>query len=78
MRKIAILRTGIVLGAGGGALDKMVLPFKAGLGGTLGSGRQIMPWIHLDDMVQIIVSALNDARYEGVFNASALALKTPS
>ena len=69
--RVAILRTGIVLGAGGGALDKMVLPFKAGLGGTLGSGRQIMPWIHLDDMVQIIVSALNDARYEGVFNASA-------
>ena len=69
--RVVLLRTGIVLGRGGGALDKMLLPFKAGLGGTLGSGRQIMPWSHIDDMVQIIVSALDDARYEGVFNASA-------
>jgi hypothetical protein len=69
--RVVLLRTGIVLGQGGGALDKMLLPFKAGLGGPIGTGRQVMPWIHLDDMVQIIVTALQDTAYSGVFNASA-------
>ncbi|MGB0591084.1 MAG: TIGR01777 family oxidoreductase [Myxococcota bacterium] len=69
--RVVILRTGIVLGKGGGALDKMLLPFKAGLGGPIGTGRQMMPWIHLDDMVQIIVTAIEDEAYRGVFNASA-------
>jgi uncharacterized protein (TIGR01777 family) len=69
--RVVILRTGIVLGKGGGALDQMLRPFKAGLGGPVGSGRQMMPWIHLDDMVQIVVTALEDDRYRGVFNASA-------
>jgi uncharacterized protein (TIGR01777 family) len=69
--RVVILRTGVVLGLGGGALDTMLLPFKAGLGGPIGAGRQMMPWIHLDDMVQVIVTALEDERYRGAFNASA-------
>jgi len=69
--RVVLLRTGIVLGQEGGALEKMLLPFKAGVGGPIGSGKQFMPWIHIDDMVGIIVKALEDASYEGVFNASA-------
>ncbi len=46
--RVICLRTGIVLGPDGGALQKMMLPFKLGLGGPLGNGRQWMPWIHVD------------------------------
>ena len=68
--RVVLLRTGIVLGQGGGALDKMLLPFKAGVGGPIGSGRQMMPWIHLDDMIAIITTAIEDPRYEGPINAT--------
>lgn len=56
--RVALLRTGIVLGPGGGALAKMLPPFKLGLGGPLGSGRQWMSWISLDDEVGLIIHAL--------------------
>jgi uncharacterized protein (TIGR01777 family) len=52
------LRIGIVLGPGGGALAKMVTPFRLGLGGRLGSGRQWMSWIHRDDLVDLILHAV--------------------
>jgi len=58
--RVAHLRTGIVLAAGGGALKKMLTPFKLGLGGKLGSGRQWMSWIALDDEVGAIVHLLGD------------------
>lgn len=67
--RVAILRIGIVLGAGGGALEKMVPVFRAGLGGPLGLGRQFMPWIHIEDLVEMFAAALTDARWSGVFNA---------
>ena len=63
------LRIGVVLERGGGALSKMLPPFRLGLGGPFGSGKQIVPWIHLDDLVHIIVSALEDTRYQGIYNA---------
>ncbi len=66
-RKV-ILRFGVVLGKGGGALSKMLPIFKLGLGGKLGEGSQYMSWIHIDDLVDIIISALNDESYRGVFN----------
>lgn len=64
-------RIGIVLGSGGGALSKMLLPFKLGLGGRLGDGRQWMPWIHLDDLVGLILYAINTPGLHGAMNAVA-------
>ena len=69
--RVACLRIGIVLGADGGALSQMLPPFRLGLGGPMGAGRQFMSWIHLDDMVELVVSALEDERYRGAFDATA-------
>ena len=69
--RLMIVRTGVVLGADGGALKKMVLPFKLGLGATLGSGDQYMPWIHVDDWVSMIGWLIDADRAMGAFNASA-------
>src|SRR5579862_977352 len=52
--RVARLRIGTVLGRGGGALAKMLLPFKHGLGGPIGGGRQWMSWIHIDDLTSLI------------------------
>ncbi|HIK29506.1 MAG: TIGR01777 family oxidoreductase [Oscillatoriaceae bacterium SKW80] len=68
--RLVILRTGIVLG-NGGALAKMLLPFKLFVGGPLGSGRQWFSWIHRDDMVALILKALKDPAMTGIFNATA-------
>ncbi|HEV7225776.1 MAG TPA: TIGR01777 family oxidoreductase [Pirellulales bacterium] len=64
-------RIGIVLGAGGGALGKMLLPFKLGLGGRLASGKQWMPWIHRDDLVGLFLHAASHHDLRGPMNAVA-------
>lgn len=64
-------RIGIVLGADGGALAKMLLPFKLGLGGRLASGNQWMPWIHVDDLVGLLVHAVRHDQIDGPLNAVA-------
>lgn len=69
--RLVIVRTGIVLDAEGGALAKMLPPFKAGVGGPIGSGKQYMPWIHLDDLVGIYLAAIDHPRFNGAINASA-------
>ena len=69
--RLVLLRTGFVLGEDGGGLSKMLIPFRFGLGGPLGSGRQWVPWIHRDDLVAILLAALDDARFEGPVNATA-------
>ena len=69
--RLVILRTGIVLGQGGGALDKMLTPFLMFAGGPLGSGRQWFSWIHLDDLVELIIQALTNNQYQGIYNATA-------
>ena len=69
--RLVIVRSGVVLGADGGALKKMILPFKLGLGATLGSGNQYMPWIHVDDWVSMIGWLIEADRAIGAFNASA-------
>ncbi|MBW4466026.1 MAG: TIGR01777 family oxidoreductase [Pegethrix bostrychoides GSE-TBD4-15B] len=68
--RLVILRTGIVVGAGG-AVAKMMLPFQLFAGGPLGSGKQWFSWIHIDDLVSLIVQALCQPDLEGVLNATA-------
>jgi len=67
--RVTIVRTGVVLGTDGGALAAMLQPFRLGLGGVLGSGRQWVSWIHIDDIVGIYRMALDGA--SGTFNATA-------
>lgn len=77
--RVARIRTGVVLDRAGGALKQMLPPFRAGVGGPIAGGRQYMPWIHVDDVVGIIVSALDGtsgaeagpAMWSGPVNASA-------
>ena len=69
--RVIILRTGVVLAEDGGALEKMALPFKLGVGGSLGSGSQYLSWIHIDDMVNAIEFLLNDKNCSGPFNLTA-------
>jgi hypothetical protein len=69
--RLVLPRIGIVLGVEGGALSKMLLPFRLGFGGPLGSGKQWMPWIHRDDLVALLVATLEDPRFEGPANATA-------
>lgn len=69
--RVACLRTGLVLDAGGGTLAKMMPAFKFGLGGRLGDGRQYMPWIHREDLVGAIEFLLAEESLAGAFNGSA-------
>ncbi|HLP87977.1 MAG TPA: TIGR01777 family oxidoreductase [Nostocaceae cyanobacterium] len=68
--RLVILRFGIVLG-NGGALGKMITPFKLFAGGPIGSGNQWFSWIHLDDLVSLIIQALTKSDMSGVYNATA-------
>lgn len=69
--RVVTLRTGVVLSEKGGALGKMALPFKLGVGGTLGSGSQYLAWIHLEDMVRAIAFLLEKEACSGAFNLTA-------
>ena len=69
--RVCLLRTGLVVGKHGGFLQSMLLPFKLGFGGRLGSGNQWMPWIHIDDHVAICQALLEDSNLEGKFNLTA-------
>jgi len=69
--RVVLLRTGVVLGAGGAAFDKLRMIFRLGLGGKLGSGRQWMPWIHLHDEVEAILHAVRSPVISGPLNLVA-------
>ena len=69
--RVVMLRNGIVLGRGGGALKQMLVPFKLGLGGPVGNGKQWMPWVHIDDVVGIILHAIQQGTLRGPVNATA-------
>lgn len=69
--RVCRLRTGIVLGKNGGALKSLLPPFRLGLGGHLGDGRQWMSWIHMDDLVGIILHLLRQDSLQGAFNGTA-------
>ena len=69
--RVVLLRTGVVLGRAGGALEYVLPPFRLGMGGPVGSGKQYLPWVHLHDLVKIIAVALVDDRYRGPVNGVA-------
>jgi uncharacterized protein (TIGR01777 family) len=69
--RVALVRTGVVLDADGGAMAKMLLPFRLGLGGPVAGGGQYMPWIHADDLVALYLAALDGDDWQGPLNAAA-------
>lgn len=69
--RTVVFRFGVVLGPGGGALAKMLPPFKLGLGGTIGNGRQPFSWIHIKDLSRAFVAAITDSTYGGIYNMTA-------
>ena len=69
--RVVLIRTGLVLAARGGFLSRLLLPFKAGLGGPIGNGRQWMPWIHIDDQIGLIDFLLHQNSASGPYNACA-------
>lgn len=70
-QRTAMIRIGVVLGKGSGAMEKMLPVFKSGFAGKLGDGRQYMSWIHIDDLVEIFIQAIKDSNYSGAINATA-------
>jgi uncharacterized protein (TIGR01777 family) len=69
--RVVTIRTGLALASDGGALAKMLLPFKFGLGATLGSGDQYMPWVHADDWAAMVVWAIQNERIVSAINVTA-------
>ena len=69
--RVVRLRTPVVLARNGGALTKLAAPVRLGLGAPLGSGKQWMPWVHLDDLVAVYLKALEDDAMNGAYNACA-------
>lgn len=67
--RVVKLRTGVVLSAKGGALEKIAKPIKLGVGAPLGSGKQWVPYIHIDDLCAMYLEVLENETYEGVYNA---------
>ncbi|HLH15112.1 MAG TPA: TIGR01777 family oxidoreductase [Solirubrobacteraceae bacterium] len=74
--RVALTRTGVVLSPRGGALAKMLPPFRLGVGGPVGGGRQYVPWVHLDDVVGALAHCLADERAAGPINVTAPAPAT--
>jgi len=69
--RVVVVRTGVVLDKDGGALGKMLPFFKAGVGGPVAGGAQLMPWVHADDVVGIYLHAVDDETWTGPVNATA-------
>lgn len=70
------MRIGIVLSGRGGALQQMATPIKYGVGSPLGSGEQIMPWIHIDDLCAMFIKAIDDEKMHGAYNATGAGYST--
>jgi len=69
--RVCLLRSGLVLSRDGGLLERMVPPFKLGMGARIGNGRQWMSWIHIDDLVAMLVKLLHDENASGPYNLTA-------
>lgn len=67
--RLAVFRLGVVLAPKNGALKHMLLPFRLGLGGAIGSGKQMFPWIHITDVVNALVWAMRTPEVKGIYNA---------
>lgn len=70
-KRLVILRTGIVLSNEGGALQEFKKPLKFGVASIMGNGKQFVSWIHIDDLVQLYITALENENYTGIYNAVA-------
>jgi len=66
--RVCLSRTGLVVGPGGGFLQRMLLPFRLGLGGRLSSGEQYMPWVHREDVVQAVIWMMETDTAQGAYN----------
>ena len=71
VQRLVFIRVGVVLGRKGGALAKMLPPFKMGVGGPLGSGNQYMSWIHIEDLAAMYIEALKNNSMNGPYNGTA-------
>jgi uncharacterized protein (TIGR01777 family) len=71
LTRVVIYRFGVVLGRDGGALAKMLLPFKLGVGGILGSGEQYFPWVHIADLKRAFMYAVESDSVEGIYNLTS-------
>ncbi len=69
--RVCLIRTGLVIANVGGFLQRMLLPFRLGLGGRLGDGRQWMSWIHRQDWINIVQTMIADSTLQGAYNATA-------
>ncbi|XP_050301802.1 epimerase family protein SDR39U1 isoform X2 [Anthonomus grandis grandis] len=69
--RLVTIRSGVVLGRDGGMIKNLYLPFFFGLGGPVGDGSQYLPWIHIQDLVDLIIYAIENDRVEGVLNGVA-------
>jgi uncharacterized protein (TIGR01777 family) len=69
--RVVVVRTGIVLDTEGGALAKMLPPFRLGVGGPVAGGRQYVAWVHTDDVVRLMLAALDGEEWSGPINATA-------
>ncbi len=67
--RTVVLRTGVVFSKNGGALEKIISPIKNGIGAALGSGNQYIPWIHIDDLCELYIEAIENKTYSGIYNA---------
>ena len=70
-KRVVRLRTGVVFSKDGGAIPKFLFPLKFGIASILGSGRQVVSWIHIDDLVRLYIHALKDVSLSGSYNAVA-------
>ena len=69
--RTVIFRFGVILGKDGGALEKMLTPFKLGMGGTIGDGSQPFSWVHIKDLIRAYQTAVDDVSYEGIYNLTS-------
>ncbi len=69
--RVCLIRTGLVIGHGGGLLQRMLLPFRLGLGGRIGNGQQWMSWIHREDWITIALAMIADESMQGAYNATS-------
>ncbi|MDR4504815.1 MAG: TIGR01777 family oxidoreductase [Candidatus Scalindua sp.] len=69
--RTVIFRFGVVLGKDGGALKKMLFPFKLGMGGTIGDGMQPFSWVHIKDLIRAYQAVIENTAYEGIYNLTA-------